>query len=598
MLSLRHALMCAYSVAVAAAPLIAAPPASPEKQDPPTGEFRVKVLDTDGKPVEKFSGYPGSAESFGPVPVPQQGSNGELTLKASLFGSGRSSGGRKESPTSLTLMIKAPDKAFKLVRLPRLEGDDNLTTEIRLLDHRNLEVTVTPPEGTELPDDLQLRLFLPEQISHALKAISSEGLKDDFLIAPSAGSDGRYKFKIPSDLEPTTVALLINHPGFLRGFLSQHITVNSESTGTEIKLPRPVGVSATFKPAEGEKFPENSTPTLSLTSYWRGPGQEYYHSYSFPAGKESGKTSEMLSLEFNDIAPTPNLSLAAMAGTVNRYPRPKGEFPFQKHLRLSLKEGESTGPVLIEYRPFDMSMYRGDYTAVITIKKANGSPLEAPTSYTLQTYSRDYGWVEPFEGVTPTSGPLVISGMKGGPGAESLNLILAGERAGKVQLKGDEKRQEITITMPPGVGDVAPEIEMVDVLTSQPMKLSDYKGQVVLVDFWATWCGPCQGPMQHNQDIMERRGADWKGKAVILGCSIDEEMKTVTDHVKNKGWTGLPQGWASSGGPGWKSQAASDYGISGVPTALLVGKDGKILKRGHPAGMEIEKLIDAELAKD
>lgn len=46
-------------------------------------------------------------------------------------------------------------------------------------------------------------------------------------------------------------------------------------------------------------------------------------------------------------------------------------------------------------------------------------------------------------------------------------------------------------------------------------------GQVLLLDFWATWCPPCQKPMAHNQEMLEKRGADWGDKVRLLGLSID-----------------------------------------------------------------------------
>jgi len=46
-------------------------------------------------------------------------------------------------------------------------------------------------------------------------------------------------------------------------------------------------------------------------------------------------------------------------------------------------------------------------------------------------------------------------------------------------------------------------------------------GQVLLLDFWATWCPPCQKPMAHNQDMLEKRGDDWGANVRLLGLSID-----------------------------------------------------------------------------
>jgi len=105
------------------------------------------------------------------------------------------------------------------------------------------------------------------------------------------------------------------------------------------------------------------------------------------------------------------------------------------------------------------------------------------------------------------------------------------------------------------------------------------KGQVMLIDFWATWCPPCQGPMAHNQKMLEEHGEKWGGKVRIMGLSIDGDAATVKSHVENKKWTAVEHYHIRNG----KCTADKEYGISGVPHVALVDANGKIVFKGHPA---------------
>lgn len=100
----------------------------------------------------------------------------------------------------------------------------------------------------------------------------------------------------------------------------------------------------------------------------------------------------------------------------------------------------------------------------------------------------------------------------------------------------------------------------------------------MMIDFWATWCPPCQTPMQHNQDMLTENAEKWAGgKVKIIGLSIDKDAKTVKTHITNKGWTS-PIHYHRA-----KSNCSEVYKVSGVPHVLIVDTKGKIVFKGHPA---------------
>lgn len=121
------------------------------------------------------------------------------------------------------------------------------------------------------------------------------------------------------------------------------------------------------------------------------------------------------------------------------------------------------------------------------------------------------------------------------------------------------------------------------------VKLSDLRGKVVILDFWATWCGPCVAEIPNM--LAEYEKYHDKGFEVV-GISLDEERADVEKFVvENK----IP--WPIIfAGKGWQDPVAQFYGISGIPQLVLIGRDGNVITldiRGEKLG---ERL--AELFKD
>jgi thiol-disulfide isomerase/thioredoxin len=131
------------------------------------------------------------------------------------------------------------------------------------------------------------------------------------------------------------------------------------------------------------------------------------------------------------------------------------------------------------------------------------------------------------------------------------------------------------------VGQQAPEIEGKD-LDGKPLKLSDYKGKVVLLVFWGSWCGPCMAMVPHERELAER----FKGRPfALLGVDCEENKDTARAVMARERMT-----WPSwyDGAPG-TGPIAQRYHIRGYPAVFLIDAGGII--RGRAAA-DLDGAID------
>jgi thiol-disulfide isomerase/thioredoxin len=133
-------------------------------------------------------------------------------------------------------------------------------------------------------------------------------------------------------------------------------------------------------------------------------------------------------------------------------------------------------------------------------------------------------------------------------------------------------------------GSKFPDFEEKD-LAGKPLSIANYKGKVVLVDFWATWCGPCVKELPNVIKAYEKyhdKGFE------IIGVSLDEDEQKLKTFIKDKNMT-----WVQYfDGKGWANKLAGKYGVQSIPSTYLLDGEGKII------GSNLRgEALDAAVAK-
>jgi thiol-disulfide isomerase/thioredoxin len=262
-------------------------------------------------------------------------------------------------------------------------------------------------------------------------------------------------------------------------------------------------------------------------------------------------------LHFNGAAHAEDASLEIKSIT----PAPPAELKAGERLTVTVQyKNPESRPVHIWARPYTNGKSTGGY-------RAHPSPsYNAPTG-------RMEGW---FYFDQPTVVDEVRVEMIANAGSADRKTLATTSQQLKATWTGTKaptagKPQPATASTPRGKAPAAG--QAVDIkftaLDGREVDLAKLRGKVVLVDFWATWCGPCVGEIPHVLEAYRKfhdRGFE------IIGISFDQDKITLERMLQQKGMT-WPQYFD---GQGWQNQFGTEYGINGIPAMWLIDKNGLI----------------------
>ena len=158
-----------------------------------------------------------------------------------------------------------------------------------------------------------------------------------------------------------------------------------------------------------------------------------------------------------------------------------------------------------------------------------------------------------------------------------LTIVPGGTNSGEAYvvslIRGELPSQLLGSGPPLSNGTVAPNVKFFQIPDMHPLALTQYRGKVVVLEFWAIWCSPCQESMAEIQTWPAKR-PDWEGKVVFLAANIDEDPQRAEKWLKKKAWNKIHNVWSDK-------TSTQAFRVASLPWVFVLDERGRIVASAH-----------------
>ncbi len=139
------------------------------------------------------------------------------------------------------------------------------------------------------------------------------------------------------------------------------------------------------------------------------------------------------------------------------------------------------------------------------------------------------------------------------------------------------------------VGKPVPNLKLSSLDGTSAERVGHYRGKVVVLDFWASWCAVCFQPVTHLQALVKEH-PEWAGKVEVISVTVDTDLSGAVDTISKNNWN-------KTRNLAVALDDLKELGVSVVPVAIVVAKDGTIASMAGPHALDFEREIADQLAK-